>query len=255
MLKYIDYRKKSIALGLSIYIPSKTPCNSCHTEKNEYPFYYSIQQDTTSTRSCTSHNNSVSLTNSDPGIEKEKLFLLNESPLNKPFNTMKSSNQNRFNIAYEKILQSLPEYIDLRYFAISILNNNGCHLEIPHTGVSLTIPEDAFLPNEEHLVFIALLTIESQMPILNDRQTRLSPAILIGPSNLTLVKPAILSFEHSATLDSSWKFNLMFTDDIIHWKSILTYGQENISTPVYLQFNKERQVFLLVRKNICIYVF
>jgi hypothetical protein len=39
----------------------------------------------------------------------------------------------------------------------------------------------------------------------------------------------------------------MFTDDIIHWKSVLTYGQENISTPVYLQFNNKQQAFVLVR--------
>ena len=39
----------------------------------------------------------------------------------------------------------------------------------------------------------------------------------------------------------------MFSDDIINWKSILTYGQENISTPVYLQFNNKQQAFVLVR--------
>ncbi|CAF2704898.1 unnamed protein product [Rotaria sp. Silwood2] len=231
--------------GLSTYIPSKTTCSSCRIEKNEYPFYYSIQQDTTSTRSGTSHNNSISLTNSDLGIEKEKLLFLNESSLNKQFHTLKSLNQNHLNIIYEKILQSLPENIDLRYLTVSILNNTGCYLEIPHTGVSLTIPEDAVLLDQDHLIFLALLTIENQMPILNNKQTRLSPVILIGPSDITLVKPAVLSFQHSAILESSWKLNLMFTDDIIHWKSILTYGQENISTPVYLQFNNEQQAFVL----------
>jgi leucine-rich repeat transmembrane protein FLRT len=87
------------------------------------------------------------------------------------------------------------------------------------------------------------------MPILNPNQTRLSPVILIGPSNITLVKPAVLSFEHTAVLESSWKFHLMFSDDIMNWKSILTYGQENISTPVYLQFNNKQQAFLLVRNK------
>ncbi|CAF3795801.1 unnamed protein product [Rotaria sordida] len=222
----------------STCIPSKTTCSSCRIEKNEYPFYYSIQQDTTSTRSCTSHNNSISLTNSDLGIEKEKLHFLNESSL-------KLLNQNHLNTIYEKILQSLPENIDLRYFTVSILNNTGCYLEIPHTGVSLTIPEDAVLLDQDHLIYLALLTIKNHMPILNNKQTRLSPVILIGPSNITLVKPAVLSFQHSAILESSWKLNLMFTDDIIHWKSILTYGQENISTPVYLQFNNQQQAFVL----------
>jgi len=235
-------------LGLSTCIPSMTACDGCHIEKNDYPFYYSIQQDTTSTRSGTSHNNSVSLTNSDLGTEKDKLFFLNESPLNKHFHSLKFSNQNHLNLIYEKILQSLPAHTDLRYFTVSILNNTGCHLKIPNTGISLTIPEDAVLLDEDYLIFIALLNTENQMPILNNNQTRLSPVILIGPSDITLVKPAVLSFEHTAVLESSWKYNLMFSDDIISWKSILTYGQENISTPVYLQFNNEQQAFVLVRK-------
>jgi hypothetical protein len=230
-------KKKLFLLGLSTCIPSKTICNGCHIEKNDYPFYYTIQQDTTSTRS----NNSVSLINFEHGNEREKFIFLNESPL-------KSSNENNLNKIYEKILQSLPEHTDLRYFAISKLNNTGCYLEIPHTGVSLTIPEDAVLLDEDYLIFIALLYTENQMPILNSNQTRLSPVILLGPSNITLVKPAVLSFEHTAVLESSWKYHLMFSDDIIHWKTILTYGEENISTPVYLQFNNNQQVFVLVRK-------
>jgi leucine-rich repeat transmembrane protein FLRT len=141
----------------------------------------------------------------------------------------------------------LPEHTDLRYLSVSRLNNKGCHLEIPHTGISLTIPENAVLLDEDHLIFIALLYADNQMPILNSHQTRLSPVILIGPSDITLVKPAVLTFEHTAVLDSSWKFHLMFTEDILHWRSILTYGQENISTPVYLQFNERQQAFLLVR--------
>jgi hypothetical protein len=228
-----------LLLGLSTCIPSKPACTNCHIEKNEYPFYYSIQQDTTSTRSCASHNNSISLTNSDVGIEKERLVFLNNSP-------SKSSHQNHFNLMYEKILQSLPEHTDLRYFAVSKLNHTGCYLEIPHTGVSLTIPEDAVLHDEDYLIFIALLYTENQMPILNTNQTRLSPVILIGPSDITLLKPGVLSFEHPAVLESAWNYHLMFTDDIIHWKSVLTYGQENISTPVYLQFNNQQQAFVLV---------
>ncbi|CAF1676722.1 unnamed protein product, partial [Adineta ricciae] len=151
----------------------------CHSDKTEYPFYYSIQQDTTSTRSCASQNNSVSLTNFDSGLEKEKLLLLNESPLNRQIYAAKSSvhpatlsttsyashhirypslasqsitNENHLNLIYENILQSLPEHTDLRYFAVSILNNKGCRLEIPNTGVSLIIPEDAVLLDGDHLV-------------------------------------------------------------------------------------------------------
>lgn len=244
----------------------------CHSDKNDYPFYYSIQQDTTSTRSCNSQNNSVSLTNFDSTtFEKEKLLLLNDSPLNKQIYSMKYhpttlsttsymsnqmkypslasqtlSNENHLNLIYENILHTLPAHTDLRYFAVSILNNKGCRVEIPNTGVSLIIPEDAVLLDEDHLIYVALINIENQMPILSAGQTRLSPTILIGPSNITLLKPAVLCFEHTANIDSTtWKLNLMFSEDICQWKTILTYGQENISTPVYLQFNHQQQAYLL----------
>ena len=93
------------------------------------------------------------------------------------------------------------------------------------------------------------------MPILNNGQTRLSPVILIGPSEITLLKPAVLSFEHTAVLESSWKLNLMFSDDIFNWKTILTYGQENISTPVYLQFNNQQQASVLVNNLVLFFFF
>ena len=233
--------------GLSTCIASNTTCSSCHTDKNDYPFYYSIQQDTTSTRSYTSQNNSLSLTNSDLGTEKERFLLYQQSPSNQhPFYTMKSPHQNHLNILYKDILQSLPAHTDLRYLAVSILNHAGCRLEIPHTGVSLTVPEDAVLLDEDRLIFIALITVESQMPALSNGQTRLSPVVLLGPSDITFVKPVVLSFEHTAIMDTAWKFNLMFADDLVQWKSILTYEQETISSPVYLQFNDQQQAFVLV---------
>ncbi len=199
--------------------------------------------------------------------------MLNESPLNKQIYALKSpnhpislsttsyasnhikypslasqsiSNENHLNLIYENILQSLPAHTDLRYFAVSILNHKGCRLEIPNTGVSLIIPENAVLLDDDHLIYLALINVENQMPILNPGQTRLSPCILMGPADITLLKPAVLSFEHTAVLESSWKINLMFSEDMLNWKSILTYGQENISTPVYLQFHHQQQAFVLV---------
>ena len=274
----LNRSRSNSSSGLSTCMTSNgasSQLEGCHSDKTEYPFYYSIQQDTTSTRSCASQNNSVSLTNFDSAFEKEKLLLLNESPLNKQLYALKSPhhhhatlsttsytsnqiqypslasqsicNENHLNLIYENILQTLPPHTDLRYFAVSILNNKGCRLEIPNTGVSLIIPENAVLLDDDHLIYIALINIENQMPTLHPGQTRLSPVVLIGPSDITLLKPAVLAFEHTAILETSWKFNLMFSEDVYHWKSILTYGQENISTPVYLQFNNQQQAFVLVR--------
>lgn len=229
-------------LGLANCLPTAANCGGCHVEKNDYPFYYSIQQDTTSTRSGTSQHNTISLTNSDLGMtERERLHFLNDSP-------SRESNTNRLNLIYESILQSLPAHTDLRYFAVSILNSAGCQLRIPHTGIKLTIPEGAVLLDEDHLIFMAVLTTESHMPSLAANQTRLSPVLLIGPSDITLVKPAVLSFEHTADVESPWKYHLMFAEDNLNWKCIVTYGQENISTPVYFQFHNEQEASILVSR-------
>ena len=111
---------------------------------------------------------------------------------------------------------------------------------------SLMILNGSLLSNQTYQFKVNLINIENQMPVLNNNQTRLSPVILIGPSDITLVKPAVLCFEHTAVLETSWKLNLMFSEDIFNWKSIVTYGQENISTPVYLQFTNQQQAHISV---------
>jgi hypothetical protein len=239
VIKLIDWTVSCFS-GLSTCLPSKTARIDGPHEKNDYPFYYSIQQDTTSTRSCNSHNQSLSMETSEANSDRDKILFSN------PCSPYKMSDGNHFNLLYQNIIRSLPAHTDLRYFAVSILTTKGCRIEIPNTGLSLTVPEDAVLLDEEHLIYIALLTLENQMPPLSDNQTRLSPVILIGPSEITLLKPAVLAFEHSARLDESWIFQLMFTDDLLHWKSLVTHGQETIATPVYLQFQHERQTFVLV---------
>ncbi|CAF1088064.1 unnamed protein product, partial [Didymodactylos carnosus] len=285
-------RLEVIFANLVIYFVFLVALPDCITSKttndqvtrDEYPFYYSIQQDTTSTRSCASQN--ASLTHSE-SIEKEKLLLnLNESSsspgsnlhhqlyahhkqhqqqhlLNQnnnnntintstsvtangssiisgggPFHllnycgfqpkfhqrsiqnndyshtstdtTSRSTPSSILNSVYEKILQSLPQHTDLRYFAVSVLNSKGCKVQIANTGVCLVIPEQAVLDDEEYLIFIAILTDDMQMPQLSEGESRLSPVVLIGPSEITLLKPAVLSFEHTALLDdNTWQLSLM----------------------------------------------
>ncbi|CAF0770421.1 unnamed protein product, partial [Didymodactylos carnosus] len=306
--------------------PTLPDCMTSKTTKeqisrDEYPFYYSIQQDTTSTRSCASQN--ASLTHSE-SIEKEKLLLnlneLSSSPGNNLHHQLythhkqqqqhllnQNNNNNTSNIStttnssnivpgggsfhllnycgfqpkctprniqnndyshtttdsisrstpssvlnsvYEKILQSLPQNTDLRYFAVSVLNSKGCKVQIANTGVSLVIPEQAVLDDEEYLIFIAILTIDSQMPPLTEAESRLSPVILIGPSDITLLKPAVLSFEHTALLaDNTWQLSLMngeYNDaNIILWKKLLILGQESISSPVYVHMDPHQCYILL----------
>lgn len=210
--------------GLSNCITSKTSTSDCQIERSDYPFYYSIQHDNSSTKSSSSQNNSTSLYHC--------------SPLNFQ-GTM------RFNRNYKKIIESLPNESDLRFLSVSLLNNRGCRLEIAQTGVSLIVPEDAVLPDEEHFIYVVLLD-----SIFGHEQKRLSPIVLVGPPDITLLKPAVLSFEHSAKIENSFSnIELVHTENFLEWKSILKLNEENFVSPVHLELGRENKAFLMVRRN------
>ena len=93
-------------------------------------------------------------------------------------------------------------------------------------------------------------------------QTLLSPVICCGPPGLLLLKPAVLSFEHCASLQhATWSLHLMSCASFQHpqqnlgtydsntsspnsysslndlWTRVLTLGEERIDTPVYTQID------------------
>lgn len=75
-------------------------------------------------------------------------------------------------------------------------------------------------------------------------QTLLSPIICCGPSTVKLLKPAILSFEHSASLQhAAWKLHVLSckgspaaTGDQ-PWEKLITLGEERVDTPIYTQLD------------------
>jgi hypothetical protein len=80
------------------------------------------------------------------------------------------------------------------------------------------IPEGAITSNESQLIYLGLCRNESFKPKIHERSTFLSEIISIGfvsTTNLTLAKPAVLIFEHSAkNLVEEWCLNLFYDNFI-----------------------------------------
>lgn len=85
-------------------------------------------------------------------------------------------------------------------------------------------------------------------------QTLLSPLIWCGPPGTKLLKPAVLSFEHSASLQhAAWKLHVFAVKNSTNsqenaWEKIITLGEERLDTPVYTQIdgNQVSYIELLV---------
>jgi len=78
---------------------------------------------------------------------------------------------------------------------------------------------------------------------ISPKQTLLTPIMWCGPPGAKLLKPAILSFEHSASLQyAEWKLHVMAakgppTSSDTTWKKLVTLGEERVDTPVYTQLD------------------
>ena len=68
--------------------------------------------------------------------------------------------------------------------------------------------------------------------------------ICCGPPEILFKKPAVLSFEHSGSLQhAAWKLHVMAHSEG-HWERIISLGEERVDTPVYTQLDGS-QVHLL----------
>ena len=66
---------------------------------------------------------------------------------------------------------------------------------IPDSGVSLLVPEGAIKKGTSEQIYIALIRDDRDRPKLNERQTKLSPVIALGPPGITFLKPVILGMQ------------------------------------------------------------
>ncbi|KAK4297833.1 hypothetical protein Pmani_029784 [Petrolisthes manimaculis] len=155
--------------------------------------------------------------------------------------------------------------------AWGVVTAAGGRLEVEGHGVVLTIPSGALPPDTRQTLFVAVAPKPVRTLALTERQTLLSPVVWCGPGNVSLLKPAVLSFEHCASLQhAAWQLHVFASnpssssvsssttgssttsssssssssastssssagDEV--WSRIITMGEERIDTPVFTQLD------------------
>ncbi|XP_069999606.1 netrin receptor UNC5C isoform X2 [Penaeus vannamei] len=141
--------------------------------------------------------------------------------------------------------------------AWGVMTAAGGRLVVGEYGVVLTVPEGALPPEARQQMYIGVMP-NAHVPKLTDRQTLLSPVVSCGPTSVNLLKPAVLSFEHCASLQhAAWQIHVFaspapppvgtassassastssfFGDE--SWTRLITIGEERIDTPVFTQLD------------------
>ncbi|KAK7084089.1 Netrin receptor unc5c [Halocaridina rubra] len=145
------------------------------------------------------------------------------------------------------------EIMEADGMAWGIMTASGGRLVMAEYGLTLTIPEGALSRDSCQQVYIAVKAHPQNGPPLNERQTLLSPVIMCGPANVCLLKPAVLSFEHCASLQhATWQVHVFASSSHVKtvnseqaWFRLLTMGEERIDTPVLTQLDGS-QVHLMM---------
>nr|XP_033339327.1 netrin receptor UNC5C-like [Megalopta genalis] len=134
----------------------------------------------------------------------------------------------------------------------AVVDEQGALLVVPEVGVSMSVPEGAIPRGRRHNLHLAVLGDDYLRPSLPPGLTLLSAVVACGPSDIDLVKPVILQFEHCAELRTdNWELSLWSTDldletrssnstnsstssnvtSSMMWRKILTLGGEPINLP------------------------
>ncbi|XP_076661463.1 netrin receptor UNC5C [Halictus rubicundus] len=134
----------------------------------------------------------------------------------------------------------------------AVVDEQGALLVVPEVGVSMSVPEGAIPRGRRHNLHLAVLGDDYLRPTLPPGLTLLSAVVACGPSDIDLVKPVILQFEHCAELRTdNWELSLWSTDldletrssnstnssassnvtSSMMWRKILTLGGEPINLP------------------------
>lgn len=139
----------------------------------------------------------------------------------------------------------------------------GGRLIVAEHGVVLTIPSGALPADARQQFYVTVDSCAGNTPALTDRQTLLSPVVCCGlVGGGSLLKPAVLSFEHCASLQhATWQLHIFSTQvSNTHtasstssgssssppnsssggeepWTRLITMGEERIDTPVFTQLD------------------
>ena len=79
---------------------------------------------------------------------------------------------------------------------------------------------------------------------VSEQETLLSPVVLAGPGSVQLLRPAIVSFQHCASLKSSWTLSVLGGTGqwpgAGGWHCLAMLGEETLNTSVYTQLDQQR---------------
>ncbi|KAL2739406.1 netrin receptor UNC5B-like isoform X1 [Vespula maculifrons] len=155
------------------------------------------------------------------------------------------------------------------------VDEQGALLVVPEVSVSMSIPEGAVPRGRRHSLHLAVLGEDSLRPKLPPGLTLLSAVIACGPSNVDILKPVILQFEHCAELRTgNWELSLWSTDIDLEtrstnssnsstntslspsstvWRKILTLGGEPTNLPGQPFAQLDHAGVFLVTETPCAY--
>ncbi|OQV24884.1 Netrin receptor UNC5C [Hypsibius exemplaris] len=142
---------------------------------------------------------------------------------------------------------NIPQLPDPDCIVFSSLGPAGGQLNLPASGVALTVPEGCVKKGWHVEFFLGVSRESTDRPRVTDRQTLLSPVVIFGTSEPCLGKSTVLSFNHCAYINTfnDWNLTVWYNDcmsegDFGQWKKIAILGQETINTPCYTQLDTKK---------------
>lgn len=135
----------------------------------------------------------------------------------------------------------LPRCADQQQVSWTTVGEAGARISIPHSSVSLTIPQGAIEQGMTEEVWVCVVKDEKLRPQLNSSQTLITPVVIVGPLHLTahLKKPVVVSIPHvgGAGLGQVQVLQCDRMDGPSSaWRCVAVSGQEDASssTSVYM---------------------